>query len=464
MIPHMEHFDVLVIGSGSGMMIAEAAINSGMRVALVEMGKLGGTCLNTGCIPSKMVIYSADIINMIKHADRLGIHTKIDRIDFDFIMRRAREEVKKDRKSMEQSIPGTEGLKFYPVRGEFVANYTMMVGDQKITADNIFIVSGSRPQIPDIKGIQNIDYLTNENVWDLDKAPKSIIILGGGFIAMEMAHFFSSMGSETTILSRSPNLLKKAEPEISDILTTSLRERMHVETGVEFMDISKADEGIRVRTRKNRETLSFTAEKLFIAAGRTSNADILKVEKTGVKLDERGFIKVNESYETNMKRIYAFGDAIGEPMFRHLANKEAEVVWHWFRESHLHPINYDKVPYAVFTWPQVASVGLTEAEALARGLDILIGEYNYIDTAKGAAMDEEDGYVKIILEDEKYTILGAHIIGPYAPILIQEIVNVMYAGDGTVYPIADAIYVHPALPEVVQRAIYNLRKPDSEKN
>jgi mycothione reductase len=459
MIPPMEHFDALVVGSGSGMMIAEAAINLGMKVALVEMGKLGGTCLNTGCIPSKMVIYSADIINQIKHAERLGIHARIDRVDFGFIMHRAREAVEKDRKSMEQSIPNIKGLKFYPARGEFVANYTMMVRDEKIMADNVFIVSGSRPQIPDIKGLSDVEYLTNENVWDLEEAPKSIIIMGGGFVAVEMAHFFSSMGTETTILSRSPKLLKKTEPEISEILTTSLRERMHIETNVEFTEVSKVKDGVQVKIKKNHETQSFTAKKLFIATGRTSNSDILKVAKTGVELDAHGFIKVNESYETNMKHIYAFGDAIGEPMFRHLANKEAEVVWHWFKESHLHPINYDKVPYAVFTWPQIASVGLTESEAIERGLDILIGEYNYIDTAKGAAMDEEDGYVKIILEDEKYTILGAHIIGPYAPILIQEIVNVMYAGDGTVYPIADAIYVHPALPEVIQRAIYNLRKP-----
>jgi mycothione reductase len=207
------------------------------------------------------------------------------------------------------------------------------------------------------------------------------------------------------------------------------------------------------------EAKTYTAETLFIAAGRESNADTLRPEKTGVELDERGYIVVDENYLTSKPGIYAFGDAIGKAMYKHVANKEAELVWHGFTEGHVHPLDYDRVPYAVFTWPQVASVGLTEAEAADRGRGILVGEYNYIDTAKGAAMDEEDGYVKVVVEDGSYRILGAHIVGPYAPILIQEVINAMNSGDGSVWPIADAMHIHPALPEVVQRAVYSLRAP-----
>jgi dihydrolipoamide dehydrogenase len=146
-------------------------------------------------------------------------------------------------------------------------------------------------------------------------------------------------------------------------------------------------------------------------------------------------------------------------MYRHVANKEAEIVWHYYSSGHGHPMDYDMVPYAVFSWPQIGSVGLTEKEVKAREIEYYIGEYNYIDTAKGAAMAEDDGYVKVLLRKEDYKILGAHIIGPFAPILVQEIINVMYAGTGTVHPIADALHIHPALPEVVQRAFYNLREP-----
>ncbi|MCW4049868.1 MAG: dihydrolipoyl dehydrogenase [Candidatus Bathyarchaeota archaeon] len=453
----MENFDVLVVGSGSGMMIANAAVNAGMKVALVEKGLMGGTCLNTGCIPSKMVIYPADIVNQIKHAERLGIHAKIERIDFAGIMRRTREFVAHDRKTMEDAVPHIDGLTFYPEQGEFIDDYTMKVGNKTIKAENIFLASGSRPHIPPTKGLSDVDYLTNRNVWDLDEAPESMIIVGGGFIAAEMAHFFSSMGVEVTVLSRSPRLLKHSEPEVSEILTASLRQRIHIETGIEMTEVKKKDRGIEVTAVRDGQPHKYQAEQLFVATGRVSNADILKVEKTGVEVDERGYIKVDKSYQTTKQRIWAFGDAIGKAMFRHVANQEAQLVWQEFSGGHPHTMDYDKVPYAVFSWPQVASVGLTEAEATRRGLSFRIGEYNYIDTAKGAAMNEEDGYVKIVLEAETYRILGASIIGPYSPILIQEVINVMYAGDGSVYPIAEAMHIHPALPEVVQRAIYNLR-------
>ena len=456
----MEKYDVIVVGSGSGMMIADAAVSRGMKVALVEMDKLGGTCLNRGCIPSKMVIYPADIVNQIKHAERLGVHAKIERVDFEHIMRRTREFVEHDRRPMEENIPKVEGLTYYPVRGEFVDDYTMRVGDKLITAEKIFLVTGSRPLIPPIKGLGEMEYITSREVWDLDSRPMSMVIVGGGLIACEMAHFFNAMGTEVTMLSRSPRLIKQGEPEVSEILLTSLRERMRVEVGVEVKEARRAGNQAEVTAVDgDGNAKSYRAEKLFIAAGRTSNADTLKPENTGVEVDDRGYIKVDENYLTKKPGIYAFGDAIGKAMYKHVANKEAELVWHGFTEGHVHPLDYDKVPYAVFTWPQVASVGLTEREAAARGLDYLVGEYNYIDTAKGAAMDEEDGYVKVILEEESYRILGAHIVGPFAAILIQEIINVMNAGDGSVWPITDSMHIHPALPEVVQRAIYNIRAP-----
>ena len=458
----MKHFDVLVVGSGSGMMIADAAVNSGKTVALVEMGKLGGTCLNVGCIPSKMVIYPADLVNIIKHAEELGIKAKIESIDFSRIMRRTREFIEHDRTPMEEAINKVENLTFYPVKGEFIDDYSMKVGDETIKADDIFLVSGARPLIPPIKGIETVPYITNDNVWDLDEKPESMVIVGGGLIACEMAHFFSSMGVEVVLLSRSPRLIKHAEPEISDILTTAMRQRMHIETGIEVKEVQKIDEKIKVIAKKKTgETLEYTTSSIFLSAGRKSNADLLKVENTGVEVDSRGYIIVDEEYQTSKPRIWALGDAIGKAMYKHVANKEAEIVWHSYSHGHSHPMNYDLVPYAVFSWPQIAAVGLTEAEARERGYEFYIGEYNYIDTAKGAAMAEDDGYVKVIITKEEYKILGAHIIGPYAPILIQEIINVMNAGEGTVHPLIEAMHIHPALPEVVQRAFYNIREPET---
>jgi dihydrolipoamide dehydrogenase len=301
--------------------------------------------------------------------------------------------------------------------------------------------------------------LTNDNVWELKEKPESMVIVGGGLIACEMAHFFSSMGVEVILLSRSPRLIKHAEPELSEILLTNMRQRMHVETDIEVTKVEKTGGKLNIiAKKKDGETREFTVSSLFIASGRKSNADLLKVEKTGVEVDDRGFIIVDKEYQTSKPKIWALGDAIGKAMYKHVANKEASIVWHGFSHGFSHPLNYDLVPYAVFSWPQIASVGLTESEAGERGLDFYIGEYNYIDTAKGAAMAEEDGYVKVLVTKESYKVLGAHIIGPYAPILIQEVINIMNAGDGTVHPLAEAMHIHPALPEVVQRAFYNLRE------
>jgi dihydrolipoamide dehydrogenase len=456
----MKHFDVLVVGSGSGMMIADAAVNNGKTVALVEMGKLGGTCLNVGCIPSKMVIYPADMVNQIKHAEQLGIKVTIDEIDFPFIMRRTKEFVEHDRHPMEDAINHVEGLSFYPVQGEFIDDYTMKVGDEVIKADTIFLVSGARPLVPPIKGIKDVDYITNDNVWEMTEKPESMAIVGGGLIAVEMAHFFSSMGVNVSLLSRSPRLIKNGEPEVSEILLTAMRQRMQIETNIEVKEIQRKGEGLLVKARtKGGKQKEYEVETIFIAAGRKSNADLLKVEKTGVDVDKRGYIIVDDEYKTSKENIIAFGDAIGRDMYKHVANAEARIVWQNYSHGHSPPMNYDLVPYAAFSWPQVAAVGLTEAEVKAQGISYLIGEYNYSDTAKGAAMAEEDGYVKVILSSEDYKILGASIIGPFAPILIQEIINVMNAGDGTVHPIADAMHIHPALSEVVQRAFFNLREP-----
>jgi dihydrolipoamide dehydrogenase len=454
----METFDVLVVGSGSGATIADAAVQTGRRVALVERDAFGGTCLNRGCIPSKMVIYAADLVCQIKQAERLGVRARIEEVDFGFIMERMRRSVAEDRRPLEESVRRTEGLTYYNTTGEFVSDYTMRIGDDTVKAENVFIVSGARPIIPPIKGLEGVDYLTSVNVWDLRELPKSMIIAGGGFIAAEMAHFFSAMGVDVTIISRSPRLLKSLEPEVSDTLTKALRSRMSIQTGLEVVEVSEKGGHKEVTTAdKAGNTQFFRAESLFIAAGLCGNADLLKPEKTGVELDERGFIRVNEFYETSKPRIWAFGDAIGRAMFKHVANKEAELVWHAFSHGHKEALNYDQIPYAIFTWPQIASVGLTEEEALRRGKRILIGLSNYADTAKGAAMGEEDGFVKVVVEEETYKILGAHIVGPEAPTLIQEVIDAMNAGDGLINPILDAMHIHPALPEVVQRAFYNLR-------
>jgi dihydrolipoamide dehydrogenase len=454
----MERFDVIVIGSGSGMIVASAAVEQGFRTALIEHGKMGGTCINVGCVPSKMLIYPADVIANLKDAGKLGIHATVDSVDFNNIMDRMHTLVNHDSVHQASAVEATPNLTWFKETGEFVSDYTMQVGSHTITAEMIFIVSGARTAIPPIKGIENVDYLTSDTVLELQTPTKSILIVGGGYIGMEYGHFFSGIGTKTTILQRPYRVLPDEEPEISDLLKKEMQQRMEIYTGFEAIEAKQegAQKTLIARNRQDGSQKEFSAESVMVAAGRVSNADILKPEKTGVELDERGYIKVDEYLETSKKNIWAFGDAIGIQMFKHVANYEAGVVWHNAIHDHKVKMVFSAAPHAVFSHPQVASVGLTEEEAKQQKYNILVGKALYKETAMGAAMGFPEGFVKVIVEKETGKILGGHIIGPEASILIQEIVNAMITETGNFAPIARAMHIHPAMSEVVQNAFGNL--------
>ncbi len=455
----VEQFDVLVIGSGSGMLIASVAVDQGFKVALVESGKMGGTCINRGCVPSKILIYPADVISTLKDAERLGVNATVNSVDFRNIMTRMHKLVDEDSNTQAHAVEQTPGLTWFKETGEFIKDYTMQVGSHTITAKKIFIVSGARVAIPPIKGLESVEYLTSDNVLQLETPPKSIIIVGGGYIGIEYGHFFAGIGTKTTIIQRPIKILPEEEPEVSDLLKLEMEKRMEIYTGFEALEARQEGNEVALATRNRVDgsQKEFRAERLMIATGRVSNADILKPEKTGVKLDEQDYIKVNDYLETSKKNIWAFGDAIGRQMFKHVANYEAGVVWHNANHDHKVAMNFNVAPHAVFTHPQVAAVGLKEAEAKMQKYNILVGTALYRETAMGGAMGDPNGFVKVIVERETGKILGASIIGAEASILIQEIINAMSSGHGTYEPIAQGMHIHPALCEVVVNAFGNLR-------
>jgi len=456
----MKKFDVMVIGSGSGGEIVESALNQGFSVAWVDKGPLGGTCLNVGCIPSKMLIYPADRVVEIQESEKLGIKAEVKDVDFISIMNHMKEPIFESHEHMRQGIHNTDYFNYFKGVGNFTDDYTLEINNQLIMAEKIFIGSGARPLIPPIKGIDSIDYLTNENVFDITEKPTSIIIIGGGYISVEFAHFFAAMGSEVKVLQRGDRLIKESEPEISELLEKLMQKRMKVKTNIEVIEARKSKEGVTVvgKDKSNGKELEFTAEKMLIAAGRKSNADLLKVEKTGIKTDERGYIKVNKFLETSKKNIWAFGDATGKYMFKHVANEEAMIAWQNSLNKDKVPMDYSAVPYAVFTYPQIASVGLTEEEAKKKH-KILVGIAKYADVAKGEAMVELEGFAKSIYDRENEKILGFHIIGPNASILIQEVINAMALG-GKLGFIGQGMHIHPALPELILRTFGNLSEPN----
>jgi dihydrolipoamide dehydrogenase len=456
-----KEYDVIVIGSGAGATIVDAALQQGLRVALVDRGPLGGTCLNVGCIPTKILTFPADRVVEIEEARKLGIEARVENVDFKAIMERMHRLVGEDQEHIRQGITHAQDLDFYEMESFFVGKHTMQAGDVRIHGKKIFIVAGARPVIPPIEGLGQVPYLTNETVLTLTERPASLAIIGGGYIAAEFGHFFAAMGTQVTILQRNVQLVPGEEPEIAELLRKKLAQRMEIHTGVEVVAARAGPGGVTLTTKNARsgEQLEFTAEQVLLAAGRQSNADLLRVGETGVETDARGYIQVNEYLETSVPNIWAFGDVIGKQMFRHTANREASYAWHNAEHtSHKAPMDYNAVPHAVFTYPPIASVGLTEEEALAKH-DILIGTARYWDVAKGQAMLETDGFAKAIVERKEDRILGFHIIGPEAPTLIQEVVNAMARG-GTIQDVAAGIHIHPAMPELVVNTLFNLREPE----
>jgi mycothione reductase len=455
----MERFDVLVVGSGSGMIVASTAVENGFKTAVVDSGPMGGTCLNKGCVPSKMLIYPSDVIAAFNEAQALGVHGTVGEVDFKNIMNRMHSLVTHDSNHQAEAVRETPDLKWYNQHGEFISDYTMQVGTDTIRAEMAFIVSGARPAVPKFKGIENVSYVTSDSVLDLQTQPRSIVIIGGGYVGVEFAHFFSGVGTKTTLIQRNLRLVPEEEPEISDLLKMELVRRMEVYTDYEVLEVKQngMSKTVVARNRADGSLREFSADALMIAMGRVPNSDLLKPEKTGVQLDERGFVKVNEFLETSKKKVWAFGDAIGREMFKHVANYEAGIAWHNAVHDHKVPMDYTAAPHAVFTHPQVASVGLKEAEARRQGYGLLIGVAHYRDTAMGGAMGEPAGFVKVLVEKETGKILGGHIIGPEASSLIQEIVNAMTTEGRSYAPIIRAMHIHPALSEVVQQAFGNLR-------
>jgi dihydrolipoamide dehydrogenase len=450
------------------MNIASGAYQQGLRVAIIEHGPMGGTCLNRGCIPTKILTYVADIITQAEHLKELGVEMKVESIDYPWIMKRMRDEVDGDSTMQGESVDAAEGLDWYKGTGKFVDDYTVEIDGERIRAPNIIITAGSRPLIPDIKGLDKVEYLTNDGALRLMEQPNSMLIIGGGYIATEFGHFFSAVGTNVTIIGRNQYLVKNEDPDVSDILKQELSKRMNVHTNHEVIEV-KQENGEKVVIAKDRITgskVEFRGEVLLVAAGRRSNADLFKPEKTGVKTDKNGWVIVDDYFRTSKKGIWSFGDAIGKYQFRHVANDESQIVWYNFvrslnakhegTEPELMTMDYNAIPSAVFSYPPIATVGMTLREAKDSGLKLLVGEADYSIAAKGFAMGEPASLVRVIVDAESRRILGASIVGPYAPILIQEIINLMYTPDGTYQPMFQAMHIHPALPEVVQRAFGRL--------
>ncbi|RBI58385.1 dihydrolipoamide dehydrogenase [halophilic archaeon] len=463
----MEEFDFLVIGSGSGLDVANVAVNQGQSVAVVEKGPLGGTCLNRGCIPSKMLLYHADVLETIDRADQFHISADVTDIAFSDIVQEVNTDVESNAESIRRGLRSSPQHELFEGEAHFVDERTVEIsgGDDdgaRLKGETVLIAAGTRPAIPDIDGIEDVDYLTSRGALQLEEPPDRLIIVGGGYIAAELGHFFGTFGSDVTIIGRRPSLLPEADEEVAEAFTKRYADRFSVHTGYEATAVSESDGNVTVEampfeygdnagvTGGDDESIAVTGDSLLIAAGRTPNSDTLHLDATEVETDSRGFIETDEYLQTTADGIWALGDIVGEYLLKHSANHEAQAVARNLFGEHRQPVDYAAMPFAVFASPEVAGVGRHEQELRTADREYATNTYEFEDTARGDARNAE-GFVKVIigLEGE---ILGCHIIGPNASTLIQEVVVAMKAGSGTVQDIRESIHIHPALPEVVQRA------------
>lgn len=463
----MKTYDLIAIGTGSAMNIVEAVLQSEpeKKVAVIDKDEPGGICLTRGCIPSKILLYPAEMVRAMEGAETLGLDVRIKKVDFKVIMERMRSILQRDIADIRHNLTAAENVDYYNGVAEFIAPYQLKVGDETITSKMIFLCLGSKPLIPPIKGLDEVPYHTSDTILQIKKLPGSLAILGGGYIAAEYGHFFSAMGTKVTIIGRNPQFLPGEEREVSELAKKKMSKHMDVITNHEVIEVekpSKKGKTVIAVDRSSEKERSFTSEEILVAVGRAPNTDVLHPDRGGIKTDEKGWLVVDPYLQTSQPNVWAFGDAIGKHAFKHVANFESKIVYYNAVLSEKVRIDYRAVPHAVFTHPEIASVGMKQKEAIeVAGEDgVLIGFQSYEDTAKGEAMGLKEYFAKVILERQTNRILGAHIIGPHASMLIQEIITLMYTEDQSPRSILEGMHIHPSLSEVVERAFTRLMLPE----
>ncbi len=444
-----ETFDLIIVGSGSGNSIPSYLDD--WKIALVERDVFGGTCLNRGCIPSKMFVYPADVAVAAQTSSKLGIETQFNGADWAAIRDRVFGLIDPIASSgREYRSTGTPNVTLIEGTADFVDQHTLDVEGRRITAPNILLAAGARPVIPPITGLVETGFHTSDSIMRLPELPKRLGIIGGGFIAVEMGHVFSGLGSHVTMFNRSNMLLRSFDQDISSTFTSAFGERVDLMLGHVPTRVERVADGIKI-TCAVGETI---VDELLVATGREPNSDLLNVDAAGIDCHHHGTVAVDDTMATNVEGIWAVGDLANNYQLKHLANAEAAIAfWNIAHPDDLRRQSYKAVPSAVFSSPQVATVGLTEQEASAQGRPFSVGRRDYGGTAYGWAMADETGFAKVLVDDETGMILGAHVLGPQASSIIQPLIQAMQFDQRAEDVARQVFYIHPALTEVVENAL-----------
>jgi len=452
----MQHFDLVIIGAGSGNTLLTPFFDD-WNVAIVERDTFGGTCLNRGCIPSKMFVYAADVAEIARQGPRLGVSTRFDGANWRAIRDRVFDRIDPIAASGEKYRLSLPNITVFKDTGRFVGHKQLAVGDEIITGDQFVIAAGSRARLPLAGGFDSLPYHTSDTIMRLDELPEHLVIMGGGYIASEMAHIFGSLGSRITIVHRSPTLLRNQDDDIAMRFTEIYRHRFEVLTSTQVLSAREKRGTIELEVSVDGNHRRVQGDCLLVAVGRIPNSDELGVTTTGVTLDSAGFVVTDAQLRTATDGIWALGDITNPAMLKHTANNEADLIAHNIEHPDaMKAVDRRFVPNAVFGHPQVASVGATEHDLLARGVPYLVAQRDYGSTAYGWAMEDTESFCKVLAHRDTRLLLGAHIIGPQASTLIQQLVQGMRFGQTVDELAREQLYAHPALTEVVEQALLDL--------
>ncbi|WP_026425307.1 mycothione reductase [Actinokineospora inagensis] len=462
----MAHYDLVIIGTGSGNSLLDPRF-AHLRTAIVERGVFGGTCLNVGCIPTKMFVHTADVAATPGHSSRLGVDETLDRVRWPDIRDRVFGRIDPIAAGGEQyrrEHPDNANVTVYAGTARFTGQRRLEItpndgaAAETITADRIVLAAGGRAVVPDIDGIHDVDFHTSDTVMRLAELPERMAILGGGFIAAEFAHVFSAFGVAVTVIARSGALLRAEDRDVSRRFTELARQRWDVRLDRKAVRVEKIETGVRLHLEGPGGAETVDADLLLVATGRTPNTDRLDVAAGGIEVAPTGHVVVDEFQRTSAAGVWALGDISSPFELKHVANHEARVVQHnLLHADELIAADHRFVPHAVFTSPQIASVGLTEQEAEERGLPWVAATEAFGSIAYGWAMEDTTGFAKIIADPDTGLILGAHIIGPQAPTLLQPIIQAMSFGLDARSMARGQYWIHPGMPEVVENALLNLK-------
>lgn len=459
----MAHFDIAIIGTGSGNSILDERYTD-KRVAICEKAVFGGTCLNVGCIPTKMFVYAADVAQTARESSRYGVDARIEGVRWPDIVSRVFgriDPIAVSGENYRRASPNVEVFgshtRFGPSRPD--GRYTLRTDDgEEFTADQVVIAAGSRAVVPEAIAECGVPYHTSDTIMRIADVPEHLIIVGGGFVACEFAHIFSALGSSVTLMLRGSTLLSGHDDDITMRFTDLAAKKWAIRDHHEVVDARQIGDGVEITCQDGTKV---RGDALLVATGRVPNGDLLDAEQAGVKVTGDGRVVVDQYQRTTARGVFALGDVSSEYQLKHVANHEARVVRHnllqdWDDTDALMPSDHRYVPWAVFTEPQIASVGLTENQARAQGFDVRVKVQDYGDVAYGWAMEDTTGIAKVIVDGDTALILGAHIMGHQASSLIQPLVQAMSFGLPAQDMARGQYWIHPALPEVVENALLAL--------